>query len=145
MNNSGHKILQKGLISILFSTQKHSRDILTTCLYKYATSSHSRLRYRHRTYRMESRFWRLLGNYERNSKYYQKVYLSLSDSFCFVNCWGEFISPNTQNGIEILTFTGELWKGRRVFLSLSDSFCFVNFWGEFLFSILVKIYDIFVQ
>ena len=39
---------------------------------------------KHRTYRMETRFWRLLANYDRDSKYYQKVFMSLSDSFCFV-------------------------------------------------------------
>ena len=38
----------------------------------------------HRTHRMETKFWRWLANYERDSKYYQKVLLSLSDSFCFV-------------------------------------------------------------
>ena len=38
----------------------------------------------HRTHRMETRFLRLLANYERDSKYYRKVFLSLSDSFCFV-------------------------------------------------------------
>ena len=48
-------------------------------------------------------FWRLLANYKGDSKNYQKI-----------------------------------------FLSLSDSFCFVNFWDLFLFSILIKIDDIFV-
>ena len=50
----------------------------------------------HRKHRVETRFWRLLANYERDSKYYQKVFLSLSDSFCFVylyfvNFWGGFL------------------------------------------------------
>ena len=52
--------------------------------------------YSHRTHRMNTRFWRLLGNYERDSKYYQKICLSLSDSFCFVyicfvNYWSGFL------------------------------------------------------
>ena len=34
---------------------------------------------------------------------------------------------------------------KKVFLSLADSFCFVNFCGGYLFSILVEIYDIFVE
>ena len=34
---------------------------------------------------------------------------------------------------------------KKVFLSLSDFFCFVNLRGGFLFSILVEIYDIFVE
>ena len=49
--------------------------------------------------------WRIMKG---TANIYQKVFLSLSDSFCFVNFWGEFLSPKTQNGIEILTFTGEL-------------------------------------
>ena len=51
---------------------------------------------KHRIHRMETRFCRLLANYERDIKYYQKVFLSLSDSFCvvylcFVNFWGGFL------------------------------------------------------
>ena len=36
---------------------------------------------KYRTHRVDTRCWRLLANYERDSKYYQKIVLLLSDSF----------------------------------------------------------------
>ena len=50
----------------------------------------------HRITSIETQFWRLPANYERDSKYYQKVFLALSDCnsvlfiYVFFRFWGGF-------------------------------------------------------